>query len=182
MIKDDLAAAAATIRAEVERLNDLAASLEEKAGSTRDRPSQHSGRMEVADEITDDFLTQEAENLYSDRRLRSKFLQNQLFGEPFWDLCLDLYYNHQRGRKLSVTSACFASHVPSTTALRYIAKLEADGLIIRTISEHDDRLTFLVPSQALIGAINGYLITRSEQQLNGRKREEIQPSRAALDE
>jgi predicted transcriptional regulator len=63
-----------------------------------------------------------------------------LFGEPTWELLLDLFVNWVRGQEVTVTSACIASGVPITTGLRYMSSLIEAGLIVRQPSAHDRRM------------------------------------------
>jgi hypothetical protein len=53
-----------------------------------------------------------------------------LFGEPAWDILLDLFIAHCRGDDLQVSSVCIEASVPSTTILRWIARLESEGCSI----------------------------------------------------
>ncbi len=71
-----------------------------------------------------------AEQLYLTRRRRDKVFESfDLFGEPSWDIMLDLLVMKVHGRRVGVTSSCIASACPSTTALRHIKRLEDHGLI-----------------------------------------------------
>lgn len=63
-----------------------------------------------------------------------------LFGEPTWELLLDLFVHWERGDDVTVTSACIASGVPITTALRYMSTLIEAGLVVREPSAHDRRM------------------------------------------
>lgn len=58
--------------------------------------------------------------------------------DPRWAILLDLYVSGAAGRSVSVGDACVASGVPTTTALRYLSKLIAEGRILR-IDDHLDR-------------------------------------------
>lgn len=81
---------------------------------------------------------------YRDRIFRKNFFdQDYIVGEPCWDMILDLCISEIEGRKISVTSACLASGVPITTALRWISLLERDGLIEKESDSKDRRRTFL---------------------------------------
>jgi DNA-binding MarR family transcriptional regulator len=82
------------------------------------------------------------------RRAREKLLGADLFADPAWDMLLDLYIEHKAGRSPSVSSLCLASQVPVTTALRWISKLEHDGLITRSHDPKDGRRIYvhLAPS------------------------------------
>ncbi|MDP9056066.1 MAG: hypothetical protein M3N34_01850 [Pseudomonadota bacterium] len=75
-------------------------------------------------------------DIYEDRRRRVKLFGADLFGEPAWDILLDLFIATATGKQISVSSACIGSAVPSTTGLRWLAVLETRGLIVR---ENDDR-------------------------------------------
>ena len=81
-----------------------------------------------------------AEALYRSRQRRAHFFPQELLGEPGWDLLLDLFIQHSRGHLISTTSACIASGVPPTTALRWISVLEARGLVARTKAHGDHRV------------------------------------------
>lgn len=65
------------------------------------------------------------------RRAREGVFGKALFSEPAWEVLLELLIAHLEGRVVTVKSACVASRVPQTTALRYIAHLVANGLVQR---------------------------------------------------
>jgi DNA-binding MarR family transcriptional regulator len=73
------------------------------------------------------------------RRLRERLLPREIFGEPAWDILLDLYAAHLEGKAVSISSACIASAVPTTTALRWLSKLVECGLIERSLDASDAR-------------------------------------------
>ena len=81
--------------------------------------------------------------LYWSRGLRPKTLSCNLFGEPAWDLLLDLYIREKSGSRSSVTSACIGSRAPHTTALRHIEALRRSGWIKRIADEGDKRRFWL---------------------------------------
>lgn len=78
------------------------------------------------------------------RRVRDKMFGDdaKLFGEPSWDILLDLYAR-RGGKPVSVSSAAVASRVPATTALRWIATLETRGLVFRKPDVDDLRIRWL---------------------------------------
>ena len=81
-----------------------------------------------------------AHRLYQIRRRRAAiFGDEQLFGEPAWDMLLDLYIAYARGVPVSVTSACIGAAVPATTALRHLGQLHEHGLVIREHDTQDQR-------------------------------------------
>lgn len=93
--------------------------------------------------IDDQALATIAARELKRRALRSKHLPACLFGEGGWSILLDLFVSHQKGREVSVKSACIASQVPSTTALRYIALLVEQGLITTGEQVEDKRMKLL---------------------------------------
>lgn len=90
----------------------------------------------------------EANQIYQSRRARDQsFPHPQIFGEPAWDILLDLYIRQARGETVSVKSATIGSAASASTALRWLKVLEEEGLI----SSHGDasdsrrRLVSLTP-------------------------------------
>ncbi|MEQ1538465.1 MAG: hypothetical protein ABL928_06030 [Sphingorhabdus sp.] len=98
-----------------------------------------------------------ANSLLTERRLRSKHFAKLEFGEPVWDLLLDLYMCGLMGRSVSVSSACIAAYVPPTTALRYITMLVSQRILLRVADKNDARRVFLVLSDETQLAIERYL-------------------------
>lgn len=89
-------------------------------------------------------LTEAARHVYRARRLRARaFGDESLFGEPAWDLLLDLFIAESDGKSLSVTAACIGAAVPTSTALRWIVILESRGLVRRENDPADARRVFL---------------------------------------
>lgn len=80
---------------------------------------------------------------YRARRKREFVFGDGLFADPVWDILLDLFIARSEGRKVSVSSACIASMVPATTALRHIANMAAGGLIERSRHPKDNRCSYL---------------------------------------
>ena len=65
--------------------------------------------------------------VYADRRERSKhFEREQIFGEPAWDMLLDLYIHQARNEKVSVKSALIGSGASASTAMRWLGVLDAE--------------------------------------------------------
>lgn len=98
----------------------------------------------------DAFLEPELENLklavtlYALRRKRdAASARRGLFGEPGWDILLDLYIAERRRTEVQVSSVCLDAGVPSTTILRWIARLEQEGLIYRIADNADARRRYV---------------------------------------
>ncbi|MFN3553523.1 MAG: MarR family transcriptional regulator [Novosphingobium meiothermophilum] len=81
---------------------------------------------------------------YRDRRKRGEIFNDPaLFGEPAWDILLDLFIAAKERKRLPVTSACIGAAVPATTALRWLTVLEDKGLIVRENDNADARRVFV---------------------------------------
>ena len=66
-----------------------------------------------------------------------------MFGEPAWDILLDVAAAEGRGERLQITSVCIGACVPETTALRWIGVLEKRGLLRREHDLADQRRSFV---------------------------------------
>ncbi len=103
-----------------------------------------------------------AEELYRMRRKRELIFGaafgDGLFADPAWDLLLDLYVHNARQRRISVSSACLAAAVPTTTALRYITELLKRGLIERVPHPEDGRSFLLCLTVPAITAMEKLLV------------------------
>lgn len=81
-----------------------------------------------------------ARKTYALRRKRAAIFGNpDLFGEPAWDILLDLFIAAGEGKSVSVSSACIGSAAPATTGLRWLAVLAEEGLIVRENDPDDSR-------------------------------------------
>lgn len=109
----------------------------------RDSPSAPSRRESKNFEANKWYYLHEAERLYRSRRNREQNFPEILFGEPAWDMMLDLFINRLKGKRISVTSLCIASCVPSTTALRWLSILEHSNVVAKEPSKLDKRTTYL---------------------------------------
>ncbi|TCM35247.1 response regulator [Novosphingobium sp. ST904] len=68
----------------------------------------------------------------------------ELFGDPAWEMLLDLLLAKIEGRRVSVSSACIASGAPMSTALRLVRRLVGEGVLCRLPDEQDRRRHFLI--------------------------------------
>ncbi len=80
----------------------------------------------------------------SARNARDRALGADLFVNPAWDILLELFVDHLRGKRSAVTKVCLSSTAPLTTALRWVTALEAQRLVERVPDAQDRRRTFLL--------------------------------------
>lgn len=98
-----------------------------------------------------------ARQLLRERRQRDSFLGKEHFGEPAWDIILDLFASQVEGRPVSVTSTCIGAEVAVTTGIRHLAHLEEAGLVVRERAEADGRMCYVRLSQATMQKVSTYL-------------------------
>lgn len=90
-------------------------------------------RVEQKDARLDDnvvrirFLREMLQN----RRQRDRLFGKELFGEPAWDILLELYLAELEDRRLLVSKLGQDRGVAMTTALRWVDRLEAEGWLSR---------------------------------------------------
>lgn len=124
--------------------------------------ADHTRGESVTFEEHDRNLQLAAKVEYEARGRRASFFNEAFFGEPAWDILLDLYFHQTQPRKTSVTSACIAARVPSTTALRWIGQLQDAGLISRQRDAEDSRRWFLQLTAKGLLKMEAYLMNRAE--------------------
>lgn len=98
-----------------------------------------------------------AQVLYRMRRAREPSFSVDLFGEPAWDMLLDLTINLDARYPATVTSVSEASGAPIATALRWLKILENAGLVQRRADETDRRRQFIVLTPHAEDAMISYL-------------------------
>jgi len=104
---------------------------------TKKRSASRSADGETVEETRRAAFAEMARASYSKRRKRSAIFDDpDLFGEPGWDILLDLYIAHVEDKPVSVSSACIGSAAPPTTGLRWLGVLAEQDLVAR---EHDPR-------------------------------------------
>ncbi len=98
-----------------------------------------------------------AKQVYAQRRRRAALFGNQeLFGEPAWDILLDLYIAHAAEKPVSVSSACIGSASPPTTGLRWLGVLAENDLILREHDPEDQRRVMVRLTDRGLAAMDEY--------------------------
>ena len=113
-----------------------------QAAAELERQARSNGKGPIA--LPDDLpvpiaLRQRAKAILKSRDSRERFVDADLFGEPAYDMLLDLFMAAEDRKMVSVSSACVAARVPQTTALRWITLLEKRGLVERAPDTSDGR-------------------------------------------
>jgi hypothetical protein len=142
-------AQASLLQPVAEELMAIAARLRNAAGAAQgDAPrSQRSERRYL------DLARQ----TYTLRRKRAGIFGNpELFGEPAWDILLDLYIAHGEGKPVSVSSACIGSAAPPTTGLRWLGVLADHGFVMRENDPEDNRRVLVRLTRAGITAMERF--------------------------
>ncbi|MBI1401595.1 MAG: MarR family transcriptional regulator [Porphyrobacter sp.] len=98
-----------------------------------------------------------ARQTYALRRKRAAIFGNpELFGEPAWDILLDLYIAQAEDKPVSVSSACIGSAAPATTGLRWLGVLTEEGLVLREADPEDNRRVLVRLSRTGIAAMERF--------------------------
>jgi hypothetical protein len=91
------------------------------------------------------------------RRDRDRHFPADLFGDPAWDMLLDLTAARMEGVDVAVSSLCVAAAVPTTTALRWVRSLSEAGVFVRRTDPGDARRAFITLSDQAHEAMIGWL-------------------------
>jgi DNA-binding MarR family transcriptional regulator len=108
-------------------------------------------------EAADAGLVGVARRLLKEADDRERFFSGEMFSDPVWRILLDLYVHTAERRKISVSSACVAARVPTTTALRWISDLVDRGLVERAPDPMDGRRCHLNLSPPTFENMSRYL-------------------------
>jgi hypothetical protein len=123
-------------------VRDLLANLMERVAQL-EAEAHAQGRGGPVLGFSDEKLGTIATSMYRARIHRANQFNPDLFGEPAWDMLLDLFIHRIGGRRVSTTSLCMGGNVPQSTGLRHIARLEEEGLVVRWTPPDDQRLVLV---------------------------------------
>lgn len=93
------------------------------------------------------------------RSVRQDYFPPELFGEPAWDILLDLYEAKLAQFRLAVSKVCVGSSLPSTTALRWLNALEKHGFVQREQDTADGRRVFVEITPKAVEAMDSLFAT-----------------------
>ena len=145
----------ARLEAEVARLAALLAGIEARADEGGHAADRRGGFAPSV--IADDPPASAIRAVIRARRLRERFFPAGHIEDPAWDMLLDLFAAHLEGVRVSVSSLCIAAAVPPTTALRWIGRLTAEGVLERQPDPVDRRRAFMTLSAGALSGMRGYV-------------------------
>lgn len=97
------------------------------------------------------------------RQLRRQLLGHaDLFGEPAWDMLLDLFIHECEGRLLSMSSLCVAAGIPTSSAMRLVLRMCDAGLIERIPDVFDRRRSLMRIAPDVAHRMQAYFAEGSE--------------------
>lgn len=79
--------------------------------------------------LDDDNLATIAASIAQARRRRAKLFDPSLFGEPAWDILLELFVCKVRGRRMSIANLSRVANVSAETGNRFVSLLGGKGLV-----------------------------------------------------
>lgn len=162
-VRQDLQVQINEIAASVLRLNQR---LQEIARETSEALSEDEHAAPAEALLDRERMIETVRRMIRDRKVRERFFPQVRFGEPAWDMLLDLALAWLEGNAVSVSSVCIASGAPMSTAMRWINEMVEAGLIERRTDPTDGRRNFVNIAPATMQAMLRYLaaISRHEAQ------------------
>ena len=88
---------------------------------------------------------------------RSLYFPDAVLDDGAWNILIDLFLQQERGREVSISSACAASRFPATTGLRWLDILESEAMIVRIDDLADRRRRFARLTERASKAMRQYL-------------------------
>lgn len=96
------------------------------------------------------------------QRRTSLFHGDAAFGDPAWDMLVELFIEQAAGRRVSTSSICIASGLPMSTALRLLRYLCDGGYLIREPDPLDGRRRFIRLGAEIAAELTRYFAADSE--------------------
>jgi hypothetical protein len=124
-----------TLRRNWEQLASRVAEIEAAAREDEATP--------LALDFDEEKLAAIASSIYASRVRRTELFGPSLFGEPAWDMLLIAFIAKARGNRLSTTALSASAGTPHATGLRWISRLQKDGLLTRERDSTDTRVMWV---------------------------------------
>jgi DNA repair protein RadC len=127
--------------------------------------SEFTLRSEAAaqDEEDDARALRNAEAVLRRRILRKQLIGHaELFGEPAWDMLIDLFIHECRGEQLSMSSLCATAGIPTSSAMKLAQRLCEAGVLERTPDLFDGRRTLMKIAPEVAHRLRAYFAEGTE--------------------
>jgi hypothetical protein len=92
------------------------------------------------------------------REHRARQFRASFFGDPAWDMLLDLYVARLSGKPVYVGALSLATRSSSSTGLRLIRDMERHGEVVRRADPSDGRRVMIEISDAAMAAVERALV------------------------
>lgn len=102
------------------------------------------------------------------RTVRRRLLRNQLlgadelFGEPAWDMLLDLFIHHCQGKPVATSELGIASDLSMSSALRLVQRLVDAELLVRDADPGDGRRNFISLAPHIAHRLTAFFASHDE--------------------
>lgn len=104
-----------------------------------------------------------AETVLRRRILRKQLVgSTELFGEPAWDMLLDLFIHDCKGHQLSMSSLCATAGIPISSAMKLVQRLCEAGILERTPDIFDGRRTLMKIAPEVAHRLRAYFAEGTE--------------------
>lgn len=111
----------------------------------------------------EDIALANARAMMRRRLLRQQLLgAPELFGDPAWEMLVDLFIHECERKPISVTSLCVTPSIPMSSAIRLCQKLCDAHLIRRKPDLYDGRRVFIELSPDISHRIRAYFLAGSD--------------------
>lgn len=100
--------------------------------------------------------------------VRRRILRNQLlgasehFGEPAWNILLDLFIHEAKSQPLSMSALCITAGIPTSSAMKLIQRMCDDGILKRSPDISDGRRSLITISPDIAHRLRAYFAEETE--------------------
>lgn len=144
------------------RTNNLIEGSAKARGRGKFLPFFLRSHSDPADEM-DALARRNAETTMRRRILRRQLLGcPELFGEPAWDMLVDLFIHQSRGQTLSMSSLCITAAIPTSSAMKLIQRLCDAGILERSPDAHDGRRSLVSLTPGVAHRLRAYFAEGTE--------------------
>lgn len=105
--------------------------------------AKHNDIAPISLDFDEEKLAAIASSIYASRVRRAELFSPSLFGEPAWDMLLILFVGKGKSERLSTSVLCSRANTPHATGLRWIERLQKQGLLSRERDSADSRVMWV---------------------------------------